>query len=80
MFYVYLLRSKKVSGKTYIGFTRNIRTRLASHNSGRSHNTSAARPWKLIVCIAFDEKEKAIKFERYLKVGSGHAFANKHFW
>ena len=32
------------------------------------------------VIIWFDEDSKAIAFERYLKAGSGHAFANRHFW
>ena len=27
-----------------------------------------------------DEIEKAEQFERYLKSGSGHAFAKRHFW
>ena len=80
VFYVYLLRSKKNQTKTYIGFTRNLRNRLAAHNSGKSINTSHLRPWKLIACVVLDEEVKAIKLERYLKIGSGHAFAKKHLW
>ena len=30
--------------------------------------------------VCFDDKSKALEFERYLKVGSGYAFAKKHFW
>ncbi len=30
--------------------------------------------------LAFDNQEKALKFEKYLKVGSGHAFVQKRFW
>jgi hypothetical protein len=29
--------------------------------------------------IAFDDYKKAYAFERYLKSGSGRAFAKKHF-
>ena len=42
--------------------------------------TARFRPWILKTCIAFDDKAKAKAFEKYLKHGSGHAFANKHFW
>ena len=30
--------------------------------------------------FAFETKEKAVAFETYLKTGSGHAFAKRHFW
>ena len=30
--------------------------------------------------IAFETHQLAQDFERYLKSGSGHAFANRHFW
>jgi hypothetical protein len=29
--------------------------------------------------IEFDEEEPALKFERYLKTGSGREFARRHF-
>jgi hypothetical protein len=35
-------------------------------------------PWQLVTYVAFSEKKKANEFERYLKSGSGHAFANRH--
>jgi hypothetical protein len=38
------------------------------------------RPWKPVVVIRFEDDVKAEAFERYLKFGSGHAFAAKHFW
>ncbi len=37
------------------------------------------RPWKVTVQIGFEDKSKAFAFESYLKSGSGHAFAKKHF-
>jgi hypothetical protein len=30
--------------------------------------------------VAFESQEKAIDFEKYIKVGSGSAFAKKRFW
>jgi hypothetical protein len=37
-------------------------------------------PWKLKLYVAFDSIEQAQHFEKYLKSGSGHAFAKRHFW
>jgi len=80
MYYVYLLRSEKNPLKTYIGHTVDLKQRLETHNSGGSIYTQQDRPWKLIVYLAFDLEEKAIEFEKYIKVGSGHAFTKKRFW
>lgn len=80
MYYVYLLRSLKSPSATYIGFTTNIQQRLETHNSGGSAHTKTNRPWKLVTYVAFDSEEKAINFEKYIKIGSGHAFAKKRFW
>ncbi len=79
MYYVYFLRSTKNPSKTYIGYTTNLRQRLETHNSGGSVYTKDERPWILVAYIAFDSEEKALAFEKYIKVGSGHAFAKKRF-
>ena len=80
MYYVYLLRSLKNPSATYIGFTTDILQRLDTHNSGGSVHTKTNRPWKLVTYVAFDSEEKAISFEKYIKIGSGHAYAKKRFW
>jgi len=80
MYYVYFLRSLTNSFKTYIGYTTNINQRLADHNAGRSFHTMQDRPSKLVTFVVFDEKSKAIEFEKYVKVGSGSAFAKKRLW
>jgi putative endonuclease len=80
MYYVYLLQSESHPGQRYIGFTGDLRTRLKTHNGGGSPHTSKYRPWKLVTYLAFSEKTTALAFERYLKSGSGHAFANKRLW
>ncbi len=80
MFYVYLLKSIKNSSKTYVGYTVNLEQRLEVHDSGGSIHTKQYRPWKLVMYLAFDDEEKAINFEKYIKVGSGYAFAKKRFW
>lgn len=80
MYYVYLIRSINNPTKTYIGFTNDLNQRMEKHNNGASIATEDFRPWKLVTYIAFDSKEKAMSFEKYLKVGSGHAFAQRRLW
>ena len=80
MYCVYLLKSLSHRGKKYIGFTTDLNRRLAEHNSGKSPYTARFAPWDIVVAVSFADKEKALEFEKYLKSGSGHAFANRHFW
>jgi predicted GIY-YIG superfamily endonuclease len=51
--------------------------RLRVHNSGSVTHTSKFRPWKIRTYVAFDDEKRAFAFERYLKSGSGRAFATK---
>ncbi len=80
MHYVYLLRSISRADKTYVGLTVDFTNRLAQHNAGEVPSTSRFRPWTLIAYIAVPSQEKAMELERYLKSGSGHAFAHRHLW
>ena len=80
MYYVYLIESVSVQGEHYLGMTTHLKERLREHNAGKSSHTSKFRPWKLKTYIAFTDRAKAEAFERYLKSGSGHAFARKHLW
>jgi putative endonuclease len=80
MHYVYLLESTAVPGQRYVGLTTDLRQRLTDHNAGKSKHTAKFKPWRLTTYIAFSDQTKAMVFERYLKSGSGHAFANKRLW
>ncbi|MBN9541574.1 MAG: GIY-YIG nuclease family protein [Alphaproteobacteria bacterium] len=80
MYYVYLLESVEHTGQRYVGTTTGLKRRFAEHNAGRSPHTSKYRLWQLVTYIAFSSPDKATSFERYLKSGSGHAFARKRFW
>ena len=80
MYYVYLIESVSAQGERYLGMTTDLKERLQEHNAGKSFHTSKFRPWKLKTYIAFTDWAKAGAFERYLKSGSGHAFARKHLW
>jgi putative endonuclease len=78
--YVYLLQSLSHPSQRYVGKTADLRKRLQEHNAGKSPHTAKYAPWKAVVAIWFDDETKADAFEKYLKAGSGHAFANRHFW
>ena len=81
MTWVYLLRSDRDPHRTYVGLTDDVPSRLEAHNTGRdgsNHFTSAWRPWRLVATIGFEDPARASAFERYLKSGSGHAFARRH--
>lgn len=80
MKHVYLIRSVSDSGEHYVGMTSNLAERLKQHNAGKSPHTSKHVPWKLVVAVQFADDAKAARFEKYLKSGSGRAFAKRHFW
>ena len=76
---VYVLRSVADRSRYYTGLTTNIDTRLGFHNAGLSAHTADAIPWQVIVSLKFADTNRAIEFEKYLKSGSGRAFALRHF-
>ena len=78
MRYVYILESLD-SEHFYVGVTDDLRARLIKHNAGEVPHTSKYGPWRVKTYIAFDDEQRAIAFEKYLKSGSGRAFAKKHF-
>ena len=77
--YLYLLRSQGHPGRHYTGTTTNLTRRLLAHNAGQSRHAARYRPWLVETAIEFRSPEKALAFERYLKTGSGRAFAAKRF-
>ncbi len=80
MHYVYLIESAVKDGVRYTGFTGDLRQRMREHNAGKSVSTAGSRPWRLVTYLAFSTRSQALNFERYLKSGSGHAFARKRLW
>jgi len=76
---VYVLRSTIDPNRYYSGLTGDIEKRLATHNSGGSQHTRMLRPWQLVVSMQFSTGASAVAVEKYLKSGSGRAFAKKHF-
>jgi len=47
MHHVYLLKTRHNPTRHCVGFTANLKTRLASHNAGQNLSTAANRPWSL---------------------------------
>jgi putative endonuclease len=77
--FVYILRSETDPQRHYTGITSDFGARLEWHNQGPSGCTIHHRPWSPVVVMEFPEAAVARRFERYLKSGSGRAFATRHF-
>ena len=75
MKYVYILQSEQDAGHFYTGVTDDLRARLSKHNSGEVAHTAKYRPWRIKSYVAFSDEDRALAFEKYLKSGSGRAFA-----
>ena len=77
-YYVYILLNSKDG--TYVGITDNLERRVKEHNDGMSKYTKrSAGDWHLAWFCGFTDRQKASKFEAYLKTGSGIAFFKKRF-
>jgi len=79
MYYAYILQSIPHPDQFYRGHTADLKHRLCEHNAGDCLHTSKFAPWRLKFYAAFETLELAQHFEAYLKTGSGHAFAKRHF-
>ena len=75
MWHVYILKCN--DGTYYTGCTGDMEERLKRHKSGSVSYTSPRLPIELVSYFSFTSKYKAYDFEKYLKSGSGKAFANK---
>lgn len=76
MHYVYILQSESDDG-LYIGYTANLRRRLAQHQAGEALSTSYRGPWALIYYEAYADELDARGREEFLKSGSGRRFLAK---
>ena len=77
MWLVYIL---KCSDNTfYTGCTSDLEDRMKRHSKGENTYTKGRLPVMLVYYSAFQNKYKPYEFEKYLKSGSGKAFAQKRF-
>ena len=72
------MRSESQPLRYYTGITSDVARRLVFHNNGWCVNTANGRPWRMDVVVEFTDERRAIRFEKYLKSGSGSAFAKRH--
>ena len=70
-----MLKSKGIKPVTYVGYTKDIKKRIALHNSGKGAKFTRGRTWKLIYKEVFKSKSKAISREYYIK--KKQTFRNK---
>ena len=75
MYHVYILQCS--DSTYYIGLTDNIKKRLSEHRHKMSRYTKGRLPIRLVWMGTFRNKKLAVKFEKYLKSGSGNAFMKK---
>lgn len=78
MWTVYIL--KCCDNSYYVGCTEDLENRVKRHNMGSVHYTSTRLPFEMVHQSVFFDKYKAYEFEKYLKSGSGRAFAKKRFY
>ncbi|MEK7649931.1 MAG: GIY-YIG nuclease family protein [Patescibacteria group bacterium] len=70
MYYIYILLSEK-DGRTYVGYTSDLKERLKSHNEGRVTATKHRRPLKIFYTEEFGTIAKAKNRELWWKSSSG---------
>jgi putative endonuclease len=76
--FVYVLESVADRDRHYIGLTADVSHRVEARKAGLSWHTAKHRPWRLLVTIEFADAACAVRFEKFLKPGSGRAFARRH--
>jgi len=74
--YIYVLYSD-VNKSFYVGFTHDLRKRLAKHNSGLNFSTQFYRPWQLVYYEAHTNEKDARRREKYLKTTAGDRALHK---
>lgn len=76
MYQVYVIENESTKEK-YIGYTMNLKQRLADHNRHKNISTAHGSEWKLVYCETYLNKMDALGREKFLKSGSGWKFLKK---
>ena len=67
-YFVYLIISKnKQKYLSYVGYTNNLKKRLAKHNASKGAKFTRGRKWILAYSKIYDSKSKAMREEYKLK-------------
>ena len=68
LFYVYLIKTTKgFKNKSYVGFTNNIKNRIAKHNENKGAKSTKGYKWELVYKKSFNNKSLALSYEYRLK-------------
>ena len=67
---VYILYSL-TDNHFYIGYSSNLKQRLAEHAGGKSKSTASRRPFRLVFCEFYLSKKDALRREKYFKTNAG---------
>jgi|TARA_B100000767_G_scaffold202752_1_gene189646 putative endonuclease len=62
-----MLQSIAKKPVTYVGYTNDLKKRIALHNKGKGAKFTRGRKWKLIYKEKYTSKNKAISREYYIK-------------
>ena len=62
-----MLKSVGKNIVTYVGYTKDLKKRIAKHNKGKGAKFTRGRKWKLIYREKFKSKKEAILREYYIK-------------
>ena len=75
-YFVYLIISKsKQKYLSYVGYTNDLKKRLAKHNASKGAKFTRGRKWVLAYSISYDTKSKAMREEYKLK--KNYKFRNR---
>ena len=66
MFYIYILKSEK-DKKLYVGFTKDLRKRIAEHNAKKNPSTKGRGQFELIYYEAYKDEQDALTREKMIK-------------
>ena len=67
-YFVYLIIStNKQKHLSYVGYTNNLKKRLAKHNASKGAKFTRGRKWILAYSMRYDSKSKAMSEEYKLK-------------
>ena len=68
VYYVYLIKTlNEFTKKSYVGYTNNLKNRIAKHNSNLGAKSTKGYKWELVYKKRFYSKSKALSFEYKLK-------------
>ncbi|MDA3955007.1 MAG: GIY-YIG nuclease family protein [Bacteroidales bacterium] len=66
MYFIYIIYSHR-RDRYYVGYTSDIISRIAKHNSAATISTKSGIPWELVYSEQYVTKTEALKREKAIK-------------